>query len=386
MKPTLLAMLVSCLGLLPVQASANEALAPTLSSGLESGQGDSTVRAQDDFFRHINGTWLKNTTIPADRAIWGGFHQLRDSVQTQLRAIIETAAAQPAGAAKAETRKVGDFYASFMDEKKIAELGINPLKTELAQIAAVRSKADLPRLIGYLSGIGVNTPYAYTVVQDNKDSTRYVVNLAQAGLGMPNRDYYLKPKDAALSLARAKYQAHIETLLTLAGQKDAASKAHRIVALETRLAQVQWSKVENRDPVRSYNKVALKELDALTPGYQWQGFLQESGIGGKTEYVIVSQPSYLKGFAKLVQQVPLADWKAYFELRVMFEFAELLPQAYVDADFAFRGQVLSGAKENRPRWKRGVALVNTELGESIGKIYVEQHFSQNSKRRMETMV
>lgn len=371
----------------PNTAPASAPATAGAASGIDTRHADRNVRAQDDFFRHVNGHWLKTVDIPADLSVWGSFHKLRDDVKPQLRAIAEAAAndASKPGAS-ADTRKIGDLYASFMDEKKLDAQGLAPLKDELANIAALKSKDEIPALIARLNRIGVNTPYGYGVRQDNKDSTKYVVNVGQAGLGMPNRDYYLKQDDKVLADTRAKYQRHIEKMLTLAGHKDAASQAKRIVALETKLASVQWTEVENRDPVKSYNKFDFAAMDKLTPGYQWQGFLQASGIGSKTDYLIISQPSYLTGFASAVQELPLADWQAYFGWRVLSDYAEFLSKPFVDEDFAFKGGVLAGIKQNKPRWKRGVAVVDAALGESVGKVYVEKHFPQQSKARMEQLV
>lgn len=357
-----------------------------LSSGIDIGAADKTVRAQDDFFRHVNGHWLKNAEIPADRAIWGAFHKLRDDVLPKLRTIIETAAGNTANVAGSDNQKVGDLYASFMDEAALDKLGITPLEGELKAIAALNDKNGIPGLIAHLSQIGVDTPYGYFVRQDNKDSTKYVVNLQQSGLGMPNRDYYLKLDDAVLAGIRAKYQSHIEKMFTLAGQKDAAAKAARVLALETALAKVQWTEVDNRDPVRAYNKLDFAGLDALTPGHQWQPFLEGTGIAGKATYLIVAQPSYLTGFGKALQELPLEDWKAYFEWHLLSTYAPYLSKPFVAEAFAFKGGVLAGAKEILPRWKRGVTAVESSLGESIGKIYVEKNFPPEAKARMEVMV
>jgi predicted metalloendopeptidase len=389
MEPTLNQTLLSTLVLSLLAGSAWSATttpAATTISGIETHNFDAATRAQDDFFRHVNGQWLKGTEIPADRAVWGAFHKLRDDVQPIMRSIIEDAAKNAGKGANPDSQKVGDMYASFMDEKKLEALGLSPLKAEIARIAKLKSRDEIPALIAHLTQIGVNTPYGWFVRQDNKDSTKYVVNIQQAGLGMPERDYYLKTDDKVLAETRAKYQQHIEKILTLAGHKDAADKAAKILALETRLAQVQWTPVENRDPVRSYNKLDFAALDALTPGYQWQPFLDASGIGSKAQYLIVAQPSYLSGFAKVVQDVPLADWKSYFEWALLSDYAGALSKPFVDADFAFKGGVLSGIKENKPRWKRAVGLVEDSLGESLGKAYVDRQFPQQSKARMEQLV
>ena len=220
--------------------------ANALASGIALQYVEPSVRPQDDFFAHLNGKWLKTVEIPADKSSWGAFHQLREDTLPQLRAIIEKAAAAK-GANGSEVQKIGDFYASYMDEARLEQLGITPLNGELAKIAAVKDKAELPALFAHLGRLGVNTPFVFYIHQDAKDSTKYVADLYQAGLGMPDRDYYLKQDDAKLADIRAKYQQHAEKMLAMAGDKNAAANAKAIVELETELAKVQWTKVENRD-------------------------------------------------------------------------------------------------------------------------------------------
>ncbi len=366
-------------------ASAAPAI-PAAVSGIATEYIDASVRSQDDFFLHLNGRWLKTTEIPADKSSWGSFAKLRDDTQPQLRAIIEGAAADSHKTAGSVEQKIGDFYASFMDEKTVDSLGIKPLQGELAKIAAIKNKKQIAATIAHLNAIGVSTPYAYVIHQDAKDSTKYVADLNQSGLGMPDRDYYLKADDKKLAEARAKYLLHIEKMLTLAGDKAPAANAKAIVALETELAKVQWTKVENRDPVKTYNKIELSRLAALAPGYDWKTYLHDTGIGAKVSYLIVSQPSYISGFNKVLQNTALSTWKAYFQWQVIREFAPLLSKPYVDENFAFYGTTLSGVTEMRPRWKRGVSAVEDAMGEAIGKVYVAKYFPAERKARMEALV
>jgi predicted metalloendopeptidase len=224
------------------------------------------------------------------------------------------------------------------------------------------------------------------VHQDAKDPTKYVVDLGQSGLGLPDRDYYLKADDAKLKDALTKYQAHIEKMATIAGDKDAAKIAKDIVGLETALAKVQWTKVENRDPVKTYNVKKIADLGKLAPGYDWAAWVKAAGVDGKLDSVIVSQPSYLTGFAKLIASTPLPVWKEYFEWQLLHNAAPTLPKAYVDENFAFYGTTLRGIPENRPRWKRGVAAVESSIGEGVGKLYVAKYFPPENKARMEALV
>ena len=381
---TLIAGLAQAAG--PNTAGAGAATkAAALSSGIATEYVDPAVKAQDDFFVHLNGKWLSSTEIPADKSSWGAFAKLHDDTQPKLLAIIENAAKDPKKVAGSDAQKIGDFYASYMDEKKLEELGIAPLNATLGKIAALQSASELPALLAHLGTLGVNLPYDFAIHQDAKDSTKYVADIAQGGLGLPDRDYYLKP-DAKLADALAKYQVHIEKTLALAGDKDAAAKAKAIVAFETALAKVQWSNVENRDPVKTYNKVEIAKMAALAPGHDWKAFLDSAGISAKVNYVIVSQPSYLKSFAELSNSTPIATIKSYLHWQVVSGYSNLLSKAYVDERFDFYGTTLTGVKEMQPRWKRGVGTVERSLGESIGKIYVEQNFPAERKARMEALV
>ncbi|MES2076580.1 MAG: M13-type metalloendopeptidase [Pseudomonadota bacterium] len=374
------------LSLLTAFAHAAEPSTPALSSGIETQYIDPAVRAQDDFFLHLNGQWLKSAEIPADKSSWGSFAKLRDDTLPQLRAIVEAAQQDKNKKAGSDAQKIGDLYASFMDEKKLDSMGIKPLTGELSAIRSLKDKKGLPALIAHLAQIGVPGPYGVYVSQDARESTKYAVGISQGGLGLPDRDYYLKKDDAKLVAVLAKYQVHVETMLKLAGDKNAAASAKAVVALETALAEVQWTKVENRDPVKRYNKMSIDKLAELAPGYDWKNALAAAGVASKTDYVIVNQPSYLAALDKLVAQTELAGWKAYLEWKLVHDAAPYLSKPFADANFAFYGTVVSGVTEQEPRWKRGVHLVEAVLGESLGKLYVAQHFPPERKARMEALV
>jgi predicted metalloendopeptidase len=357
----------------------------TLAAGVATEYIDPAVRPQDDFYEYLNGKWMKTVEIPADKSSWGSFAKLRDDTLPQLRGNIETAAAgNPAKGTDAQ--RIGDYYASFMDEAKLEQLGITPLNGELAKIAALKDKSELPALLAHLGKIGVNVPYDFGIHQDNKDSTKYVADIYQSGLGMPDRDYYLKADDAKLADAKAKYLTHVEKTLALAGDKNAAANAKAIVDFETELAKVQWTKVELRDPIKAYNKVPLADMGKVAPDYDWNGYLQATGIAGKTTYVIVSQPTYLKGFAEIANKTSLDTWKAYLTMHLIDAYASYLNKAFVDERFDFYGKTLSGVKEMEPRWKRGVGAIERSQGESLGKLYVAEYFPPERKARMEALV
>jgi len=375
------AVALSCF--LPAHAHAHAHAQPT--SGIDLGAVDKRVRAQDDFYARANNGWLKHAVMPADKRYIGPTEKLIDLTQSQLQALVMSAQTR---ADDPEARKLADLYASFMDEPAVARLGVAPLADELAVIDAVADRAQLAALFARLGQIGVDTPLGVYIAQDDRDATRYVPALAQSGLGLPSRDYYLKADDAKFRVTRAKYLQYIAKLLTLAGapREAAAASARSVLALETEIARVQWSPVENRDPIKGYNPVRLEELPALAPAFDWPSYLAASGLAGKTPDVLVRQPSYARGLDRLLASVPLATWKTYARVRLLDGYAPFLSPAFVDARFAFNGVVLHGTTKDQPRWRRGVRLVDESLGEAVGKLYVAQHFPPASKERMQAMV
>jgi predicted metalloendopeptidase len=232
----------------------------------------------------------------------------------------------------------------------------------------------------------VNVPFDFGIHQDNKDSTKYVADIGQGGLGMPDRDYYLKTDDAKLAAAKAKYQTYVEHMLSMAGDKNAAANAKAIVDFETEIAKVQWTKVELRDPIKAYNKVDLADLGTLAPGFDWKPWLDTSNLSGKVTYVIVGQPTYLKSFMQVANNTPIDVWKAYLSMHLVDAYASYLNKAFVDERFDFYGKTLSGVKEIEPRWKRGVGAIERSQGESLGKLYVAEYFPPERKARMEALV
>jgi len=377
-----------CAIALSLLAGAISAHAAGPSSGIALEYIETSVRPQDDFFSYQNGKWLANTAIPADKASWGAFDLLDENIRAQLRTIIEAAAADPAKTPGSDAQRIGDFFASYMDEARLEQLGLAPLSAELDKVAALQDKNEIPALIGRFNRAGVGAPYSFQIHQDNRDSTRYIADMGQDGLGLPDRDYYLKKSDRKLADTLAKYQRHVQRMLALAGDGNAAAnaKAKAIVALETELARAQWAKVEMRDPVKTYNKVELAKLPALTPGYDWNHYLQASGLAGKVDYLIVSQPSYFKGFSQILAKTPLETWKTYFRWQVLHANAPYLSQAFALENFDFYGKVLSDVPEQEPRWKRAVNATDNALGESLGKLYVAQYFPPERKARMEQLV
>lgn len=354
-------------------------------SGVIAKNHDTSVRAQDDFYAYVNGGWQKSYEIPADRSSGGGFSDLRIAVLPRLQAIIE-AQAKSKPKAGSDAQKVADAYASFMDTANIEALGLKPMQADFAKIDAISDVKQLPAIFAWLNLVSDTTPFDLYIHQDNKDATKYVLDLVQGGLGLPDRDYYLSETDAKLKDTRAKYLAHVEKMLSMAGDKDAAKHAAEILALETNLATAQWTKVELRDPIKAYNKIDLGKMAELAPGYDWAAHFRALGVDKKITYVNVSQPSYLQAFAKLVQATPLDVWKTYFKWHLLKTSAHLLPQVFADEKFAFFGTTLNGSKAQEDRWKRGVRLVDGAMGESLGKLYVAQHFPPAYKAKMEKLV
>ncbi len=365
------------------EPAAAPAAPKALASGIDATQFDAAIRPQDDFYRHVNGTWLKNNPVPAEKSNYGAFTKLADDAEQQLRAIIEEAAAKADKPAGSDEQKVGDYYAAFMNAARADELGLKPLEAELAAIDAMADRKALAASFARLSNIGVNLMPGY-IDTDAKDSTQYMVYLFQGGTGLPDRDYYLD-KDAKFVEIRAQYQAHIAAMLTLAGIDGAAAQAKNILALETALAEQQWTKVDSRDADKTYNKYAVADLSTLMPGFDWAAFIDGTGIA-KSPGIVISQPSFFTAFDRILQKTDLATLKAWLKWHLLSDYAPYLSKPFVDENFAFYGTTLNGIAELKPRWKRAVDATEQALGEVLGRIYVARHFPPEAKARMDGLV
>ncbi|MGP9799510.1 M13 family metallopeptidase [Rheinheimera sp. NSM] len=354
-----------------------------LSSGITLANMDTNVAPQQDFFRYVNGNWLENTEIPADKARWGSFDELRENAEKQVLAIVQQLAAEQ-HAKGSDGQKIADLYQSFLDQQLAETLGLNPLRGELAAIENVSNHKELTALWGNWQRYRVGTPVAVYVGQDQKQSDQYITGASQSGLGLPDRDYYLKDDARSIELLQ-KYQAFIAQLWTLAGFDNAEQVAADIVALEKQLAAAQWSRVQNRDRNATYNKLTVAELSKLAPGFDWQAFLTAAGLGSINE-LVVRQPTYFTEFAKLQANTPVAQWQQYLKFHLLRSNANNLNQAFVDASFDFYGKTLNGLQEQRSREKRAVSLVDNNLGFMVGKKYVEQYFKPEAKARMDQMI
>jgi putative endopeptidase len=351
-------------------------------SGIDRSNFDASVRPQDDFFRYVNGGWLARTEIPPDRAYFGAFVLLRDKSESDLRAIIEEAAANTGNPEGSDARKIGDLYASFMDESRADQLGKKPIEADNARIDAINDKAALTSTLAALQREGVQGLFGGFVNTDAKKSDQYIVYLNQSGISLPDESYY---REAKFQPIRDKFLAHVEKMFELAGIPEPKQAAKRVMDIETRLAKHHLDRVKNRDRILTYNKVDRKALDALAPGFDWTAWLK--GFGAPpVEEVVVRQPEYLKAMAKVLDEVPLDDWKTWMKWHVLSDAAPLLSKPFVDEDFDFFHRTLDGSPEIRPRWKRGVEAVASAMGFAAGKIYAEKHFPAAAKARMKELV
>jgi len=365
-------------------AAAAAAPAPVpLVSGLDLTGFDRSVRPQDDLYRFVGGGWLARTEIPPDRSNYGSFIILDDKAQEEVRNLIVAASQQPSRAPGSEAQKAGDYYLAFMDTERVESLGLEPLRSELARIDAIATLRDVARYIGHAQRLGVAHPFFWYSTPDNKNSSVYIGSLVQSGLTMPDRDYYLNP-DNKYAQFRAKFAAYVEQMLARAGERNAKSAASRIAALETRIANYQWTKVQNRDPVKTYNPMSLPEYQKLAPAFDWLSFFE--GMGAPVQKLDVSQPTFIAGVGQLVKTVPVADWRLYFKFQLLDDYAPLLSAQFADLEFDFHSRTLQGVQEPLPRWRRAVDSMDDSVGELVGHMFVEAHFPPEAKRRMLELV
>lgn len=355
-----------------------------LASGIEQTNIDKTIRPQDNFYRYINGGWMKKNKIPDDKTAIGSFYDLRDKADDDVKAIIEELAANKHLTMGSDEQKVADLFRSYMDTDARNALGTAPIKDIFNTINNLKNKDELATFFGKYSSIGINNPLALYVNIDEKDSSSYAAYIWQNGLNLPDRDYYFNTDERFVTL-RANYLTHIEKMLTLAGLPNAKESAKNIMVLETKLADSHWTRVETRDSEKSYNKIAINELNTLTNKFNWQAFLAAEGVT-KQQDIIINQPSFIKGFGKVFDETSLTTWQQYLTFNTLSAFSNYLTTEIDKEDFDFFSKQLNGLKEQRPQWKRGVRVVNSNLGEVIGKVYVARHFTPAAKARMSELV
>jgi len=356
----------------------------SMQPGLDLAALDKQIRPQDDLFRHVNGSWMRETEIPSDKAVYGSFHMLNDDAELAVREIIEQAAAAPEPGV---SQQIGDLYASFMNEQLAEELGAKPIAEELAAIRAVSDLDGLTELLGKLQRAGTSGLFGSYVDNDPGDPSRYLVHLYQGGLGLPDEAYY---RDAKYEEIRGQYVAHIARMFELAsGQSaaDAAATATAIMSFETELAKLHWSVVESRDAEKTYNLRAFSELQQQTATFDFERWLAGAGVKpGLLETNVTMMPSFFEGLAGVYSSGNLATLKLWLEWQLIRSRASYLSAEIVAERFDFYGSKLTGQPENRPRWKRGVGLVEGGLGEAIGQIYVAKHFKPEAKSSMDALV
>ncbi|MFE6734898.1 M13 family metallopeptidase [Microbacterium sp. NPDC057650] len=352
-----------------------------LPSGLALSEFSYGIRPQDDLYRHVNGAWLDRTEIPGDKARWGSFHQLAEQAEKDVRAIIEESQDAAPGTL---ARKVGDLYGSFMDEARIAEVGLAPLEAALAEVDRVDSIPSFLATVGKLDRDGVASLIGAFVEPDPGNPERYVPFMLQGGLSLPDESYY---RLDSFEGTRAAYRAHLERLLTLAGVADAASTADRAFALEHEIAAHHWDNVESRDAVKTYNLKTWDELQQLV-GVDLSPWRDAVAVAHPDAFaeVVAYQPSFFEGLGSLLAEERVDDWKAWLTAKVVHGLASYLTDDLVQENFSFYGTELSGVPTIRERWKRGVSLVEGSLGDAVGKIYVERHFPPAAKAAMDTLV
>ena len=340
------------------------------------------IRVQDDLFGHVNGSWLDTAEIPDDRSSWGPFVMLADTAEEHVRAIIEDCAAGKVSGGEAQ--KIGDLFATFMDEERVEELGHTPILPLLEQIEGIGDLAGLASFLGSFERRGGSGFFGSYVDTDDRNSERYVVNVLQGGIGLPDESYYREEKFAEI---REKYVAYLERILTLAERPDPAGTAARVLALETRIAQGHWERAETRDVLKTYNLTSLDELKATLPSFDFAAWV--TALGGSEDTIaelVVRQPSYMAHLETVLADTPIEDWQAFLTVRAIRTAAAYLSSPFVEANFDFYGRTLSGTPELRARWKRGVGLVEGALGEAVGREYVARHFPPRSKEMMDELV
>jgi putative endopeptidase len=359
---------------LPVHA----AIAPW---GLDLAARDPSVRPGDDFFRYADGRWLDTHQIPADRTRWGSFEELAELSEQRVHDIIESLPKDAPEGSNAQ--KVSDYYRSYLDTAAIEAQGLTPARAGLETIAAAKTRKDLIRIMGR-PDLGLGLPLRLSITTDQKDPDRYMVTIQQSGLGLPDRDYYLKD-DAVYSALRSKYATHIEHMLTLAGVAAAGAAAQSILELETRIAQLHWPAAKRRERDLTYNPRGRAELEQLVPGFTWEVLLATAGVDAQPRFV-VRELDAVQALAQLFLEVPVERWRAYFTYHYLANIAAVLPHAFDQEYYAFYDHALHGQQQQRERWKRAVAALDADLGEAVGEMYAARYFPAASRQAAQQLV
>jgi putative endopeptidase len=347
---------------------------------------DSTCAPCQDFFQYANGGWIKRNTIPADQPRWGSFNELQEANYAALKDVLTEAAQNAASTKDPNLRKLGTFYGTCMDSATVESAGIQPLEAELKQISAIRDRRDIEAALGRLHEIGIPAAFFFGSAADAKKSSRTIAQVYQGGLGLPDRDYYLKA-DSASEKIRHQYLGHVASMLQLSGESNASaeSSAQAIMRLETALANASMTREAQRDPEAIYHLTSTAELKKTTPGFAWPSYFKSQGLSGIKE-INVAQPEFLKAVDSLLAAVPVNDWKSYLRWSLISNTAPALSSPFVKESFRFNSTVLRGVAEMRPRWKRCLNLTDQAVGEILGQAYVRKNFTPEAKARALEMV
>jgi len=353
--------------------------------GFDTANLDKSCKPCDDFFQFAMGGWMKNNPIPPEYPTWGSFSVLADKNQQNLREILE-AAEKSESPANSNEKKTGDFYASCMDTPAIEAAGIKPLDPLLQRVAQIKNVQDLQATAARLQSAGVGVLFRFTSNQDAKDSTQVIATAIQGGLGLPDRDYYLREDDKSKKM-RNDYTQHVAKMLELLGDsaEKATTEAAAVLTIETSLAKASISNVDLRDPNKTYHRMKVADAQSLTPDFSWHAYLQAVGHA-EVQEMNIAQPDFFKVLNAQITSVPLDDWKTYFRWHVVNSAALALPETFVNEDFDFRGRILTGAKQIQPRWKRCVQSTDRSLGEALGQVYVQKYFPPEAKAHALEMV
>lgn len=362
-------------------AETSTAATEILGSGIDLSAMDTSVRPQDDFYSYVNGNWMKTTEIPADKSRWGGFSILRDKATAEVKALIMEAGEN---ASNTGAKQIGDLYNSFMNETLIEEKGLSAIASELAKVDAIQSHKDLTDFFAYADITGYDVPFGGTIYQDLKQVENYITFMWQAGLGLPDRDYYFDDSEKGQKLQQA-YREFLVNMQQLAGLEKAESYADSIYSLEKSLAEHHRTRVENRDPDNYYNKKSLSELKVLMPAVDWDSYLPAAHLATAKDF-IVGQPEYLQAASQIIADTDLDTWKRYLKVKVLSAAAPYMHGELAQANFDFYGTTIRGVEQMEPRWKRAVQFVNGSVGELVGQRYVEKYFPPEAKARMVELV
>ncbi len=375
---------------LALDAGAQPKGKPTIGAwGIDLTAMDKSVKPGDDFFRYAGGTWMKNTKIPADRTRWGSFNILAAKAEEDVKNIVNEVASKKNAPGSIE-QKVADYYSSYLDTKTIDGLGLKPFQADLDRIAGFKTHEDVGRFIGD-PGVAANSPIAvgFFYGLDDKNPDRYAVDILQAGLGMPDRDYYLK-SDAKFAETRTAYRAYIQKMLDLAKYPNAGAAADAVMAVEMKIAERQWPIEKQRDRDASYVPKSPAELKTMAPQFPWDDVLAAGGLQKQDRFIVrTAEPVQL--LAKLFRDTPVETWRAYMTFHYLNAQADILPTAFDDASFEFNGKVLTGQQVKRDRWKRAVLALGGQYGgapmaEAVGMIYVKKHFTPEAKAQVKELV